>query len=316
MRCATHETCGLPLRQQVLRWQEATDHYFGPLEAHAFCDGPFDARLTACNVGSLRLLTIEAPAHRVERHRPSGDPRHDSLKLLLQVRGASEIRQRDASIHLRPGDWSLYDPQIPYAITSNQAIRQLAVQIPREKLGHLLPGCLRASEADPTEVAALRQLLSSFLSALAVQLPALPEAVGAPLSETTLALLSQALLAQRGESPERAQLHQVVRMRVRQFIHDHLADADLTVERIAREMRCSKRYLHAVFHGEPHTLDRQIWRSRLERCRQALESADASTVSISSLAYRWGFNSNSHFCRLFKREFNATPSEFLNRRMH
>jgi AraC-like DNA-binding protein len=111
-------------------------------------------------------------------------------------------------------------------------------------------------------------------------------------------------------------LPEVLRVRVRQYIHSHLADADLTVERIAQDMRCSKRYLHVLFQGEAHTLDRQIWLSRLERCKQALADADASAVSISALAYRWGFSSNAHFCRLFKREFGATPSEFLRRGVH
>jgi AraC-like DNA-binding protein len=235
---------------------------------------------------------------------------------LLQLKGVSEIRQRDASFSLQPGDWSLYDPRVPYAITSNEAIRQLAVQIPREKLGHLPVGSLHTCAAHTPELVALHQVLSSFLGALAAQLHTLPDAVGAPLSETTLGLLAQALLAQRGEAPERMPLPEVLRVRVRQYIHSHLADADLTVERIARDMRCSKRYLHVLFKSEAHTLDRQIWLSRLERCRQALATADASAVSISALAYRWGFSSSAHFCRLFKREFGVTPSDFLRHGMH
>jgi len=316
MKCAMHDTVGLSLRQQVSHWQDATDHYFGPLEAQALCDGPFDARLTACEAGSLRLLTIEAPAHRVLRDHPASDPRHDSFKLLLQLQGVSEIRQSDASFSLQPGDWSLYDPRVPYTITSHESIRQMAVQIPREKLGHLPLGSLHTCETDAPELLALYQVLSSFLGALAAQLSTLPDAAGAALSETTLGLLAQALQAQRGDASERTPLPEVLRARVRQYIHSHLADADLTVERIAQDMRCSKRYLHALFQGEAHTLDRQIWLSRLERCRQALATADPSAVSISALAYRWGFNSNAHFCRLFKREFNLTPSECLKRGVH
>ncbi|WP_158290190.1 helix-turn-helix domain-containing protein [Ramlibacter sp. WS9] len=316
MKCATHDTLGLPLRQQVRHWQDATDHYFGPLQAQAFCDGPFDARLTACEAGSLRLLTIDAPAHRVLRDHAASDPRHDSFKLLLQIQGVSEIRQRDASFSLQPGDWSLYDPREPYTITSPEPIRHLVVQIPREKLGHLPVGSLHTCEADAPELLALYEVLSSFLGALAAQLRTLPDAVGAPLSETTLGLLAQALQAQRGEAPERVPLPEVMRARVRQYIHAHLTDPDLTVERIAHDMRCSKRYLHSLFQGEAHTLDRQIWLARLERCRQGLATGDASTISISALAYRWGFNSNAHFSRMFKREFDTTPSEFLKRRVH
>lgn len=316
MRCATYETTGLPLREQVRHWQGATDLYFGPLQARSFCDGPFDARLVACEAGALRLLTIEAPAHCVMRDGPASNPQHDSFKLLLQLDGISEIRQRDDSFTLRPGDWSLYDPLTPYVITSHQAIRQLAVQIPREKLSHLSVGSLHTCEVHAPERVALHRVLSSFLGALAAQLKTLPDAAGASLSETTLGLLAQTLQAQRGEAPVRMPLPQVLRARVRQYVHAHLDDDELTVERIAHEMRCSKRYLHVLFKGEPHTLDRYIWLLRLERCRQALDTADLSAVSISALAYRWGFTSHAHFCRLFKQEYGCTPSEFLKRRVH
>ena len=316
MKLVTHETLGLPLRAQVHRWQEATDHYFGPLDAQALCDEPFDARLTACEAGPLRLLTIDAPAHRVMRDRAACDPRHDSFKLLLQLEGASEIRQRDASFNLQPGDWSLYDPRVPYAITSRESIRQLAVQIPRERLRHLPLGSLHTCEAHTPELAALYQVLSSFLGALAAQLRTLPDAAGAPLSETTLGLLAQAIQAQRGDAPERRPLPEVLRARVLQYIHNHLADAELSVESIAHDMRCSKRYLHRLFETEVNTLDRHIWLARLERCKQTLAEADPSTASISAVAYHWGFSSSAHFCRLFKREFGFTPSEFLRRGVH
>jgi AraC-like DNA-binding protein len=308
MKCATHDTRGLPPRQQVRHWQAASDHYFGPLRAEALSDGPFDARLAACDAGALRLLTIEAPPHRVIRDQAAKEPRHDGYKLLLQLGGTSEIRQRDASVCLQPGDWSLYDPRAPYSVSSHEPMRLFAVQIPREKLGHLPVGTLHTCEAHAPELVALHQVLSSFLVALAAQLRTLPDGAGAALSETTLGLLGQVLQAQRGEAPERVPLPQVLRARVRQYIHSHLGDADLSVEQIARAMRCSKRYLHALFQSEPHTLDREIWLLRLERCRQALADADASAVSISALAYRWGFSSNAHFCRMFKREFGSTPS--------
>jgi AraC-like DNA-binding protein len=223
---------------------------------------------------------------------------------------------RTSAFSLQPGDWSLYDPRVPYTITSQESIRQLVVQIPRGKLGHLPVGSLHTCEAHTPELAALHQVLSSFLSALAVQLQTLPDAAGVSLSEATLGLLVQALQAQQGDAPGRMPLPEVLRVRVRQYIHSHLAESDLTVERIAQEMRCSKRYLHTLFQGEAHTLDRQIWLSRLERCKQALVGSDTSKVSISALAYRWGFNSNAHFCRLFKQEFGCTPSEFLKRGVH
>lgn len=316
MKCSSHDTRGLPLRQQLRTWEQVSNHYFGPLDAQMLDDGPFDAQLQAYDAGPLRLVTIHAPPHRVQRDHPPQHLAHDTFKLVLQVQGVSEIRQRDASFNLQPGDWSLYDPRVPYAISSHQATRLLAVMIPREKLGHLPLGALHTCEAHTPELAALHRVLGSFLASLSMQLQTLPDAVGAPLSETALGLLTQAIQAQRGDGADRSPLPEVLRARVRQYIQSHLADAELTVERIAHDMRCSKRYLHRLFEQESHTLERHIWLARLERCKQALASADAAAVSISAVAYRWGFSSNAHFCRLFKREFGQTPSEFIKRGLH
>lgn len=313
MKCSSHDTRGLPPRQQLRTWEQVSNHYFGPLDAQMLDDGPFDAQLLAYDAGPLRLVTIHAPAHRVQRDHAPRQLAHDAFKLVLQVQGSSEIRQRDASFTLQPGDWSLYDPRVPYAISSHQATRLLAVMIPRDKLGHLPLGALHTCEAHIPELAALHRVLGSFLASLSMQLQTLPDAVGTPLSETTLGLLTQAIQAQRGDAAERSPLPEVLRARVRQYIQNHLADAELTVERIAQDMRCSKRYLHRLFEQEAHTLERHIWLARLERCKQALASADAASVSISAVAYRWGFSSNAHFCRLFKREFGQTPSEFIRR---
>ena len=101
--------------------------------------------------------------------------------------------------------------------------------------------------------------------------------------------------------------------RVKQFVHAHLADSELSLDHIAQQMRCSKRYLHRVFEDEAHTLDRFIWLTRLERGADALRVSAGRRSSLSEIAFAWGFNSSAHFCRVFKAQYGVSPREFQRR---
>ncbi|MBN9462559.1 MAG: helix-turn-helix domain-containing protein [Burkholderiales bacterium] len=314
MKCEIFDTAMQPHSAGADYWQQVTRRFFGPLGTSSLSDGELVARMDVYHAGPLRLYTIRAGAHRVVRdHSELGDAA-GTYKLLLQLYGESEIEQRNACFTLKPGDWSLYDPQVPYAITSRETLEHMVVQVPRERLRSLEVPALHTCEPATPELKGMYDVLSTFLSSLSTQLASLPDTVGTTLSEATLALLASTLQTRRGHAPESSALPEVLRLRVRQYIESHLSEPDLTIDRIARDLRCSKRYLHRVFENEEATVERYIWRTRLMRCRHALETG--ASTSISATAYHWGFNSTAHFCRLFKRQFGVTPSEFVRARRH
>jgi len=296
-------------------WNRAVTPYFGHLSARCEDTDSFDARLCRYEVGPMRIFTISAPAHQIVRPSASlHDHGSDYYKLILQLSGISEIEQRGKFFRLHAGDWSLYDPQVPYSIANLSRFEQLVIQIPRQQLkGYAVPN-LHTSEAREPELRGLFTLLSSFLGALSQQLPSLPSTVGIPLSETILGLLASTLAAQKEAQGEHVTLPTVLRARVKQYIQGRLADADLSLDQIAQELHCSKRYLHRIFEEEGITIDRYIWQSRLERCKEALDHARADKPAISMIAFSWGFNSSAHFCRIFKHRYGMTPREFLQHR--
>ncbi|HVZ54577.1 MAG TPA: helix-turn-helix domain-containing protein, partial [Pseudolabrys sp.] len=101
---------------------------------------------------------------------------------------------------------------------------------------------------------------------------------------------------------------------IRQYVLAHLSDPDLSIDRIARAMGCSKRYLHQVFAAENVTIERHIWRLRIERCCEALTEQGKPEKSISAIAFEWGFNSSAHFSRLFKAQVGVAPTAFRRNR--
>ena len=129
----------------------------------------------------------------------------------------------------------------------------------------------------------------------------------AELAGTILSLLDLSLPGRTVPStaPSPAE---TLRQRVKAYIRLHLRDPDLTIDRIAGALSCSKRYLHMCFADQGLSITEFIWTERLEQCRRELEQETPSGRTITEVAFSWGFNSSSHFSRLFKKRFGAPPS--------
>lgn len=292
-------------------WAEINRAHFGELEVDAMDSGLEEAELTLFRVDDLRVYRIAVPAHQVRRSaRHRDDELDDCVKLLLQLRGQGCIRQRSRQFHLRPSDWSLYDPRVPYSIENREHASLLALQIPRHRLSGFAGQDLHTCESPTSGGVGLAAVLGSFLVSMSEQLPTLPDDASPALAETVLGLLSATLARSRAEAQEHATLPDVLRARVRQYVQTHWADPSLNIGQIAAVMRCSKRHLHRAFDDGGQTLDRYIWLTRLNHARGLLLSGEgAGAMPIGVLAAACGFRTASHFCRLFKAEFGLPPGD-------
>jgi AraC family transcriptional regulator len=88
--------------------------------------------------------------------------------------------------------------------------------------------------------------------------------------------------------------------------------ANLTVEYLARQVDLSPAHFARAFKETtgraPH---RYLLTLRLEWARRLL---DVANPVLSEIALRTGFSDQSHFTRLFKREFGITPGAVLRNR--
>jgi len=292
-------------------WSEINRHHFGGLTVEAMDTGLLEAELSRFDMGDMRIFLIDAPAHHVRRNvRRAPDALDDSYKLVLQLQGRGRIVQSEREFELRPGDWSLYDPRVPYSITNTERTRLLAIQIARERLRSFKVPELHTCQARNSSQLGLSAVLGSFLRSLSEQLISLPDDAAPALCDTVLSLLGSTLSSEQQAQREHAPLPEVMRLRVQQYVHAHLGDETLSIDAIAEAMRCSKRYLHRVFESgaEQLTLERYIWRARLERCKALLAAGQAPERQIADIAFACGFRSNAHFCRLFKAEYGMAPS--------
>ena len=298
----------VPACDRAEAWSHINTRYFGRLRVSSLHDGPLDASLDVFDVGALRMYRIDAPAHHIARDSACGElPTDEFYKLVLQVSGRGIVEQQQRRVVLQPGHWILYDPRAPYSITNHERCTLLVTQVPRALLAGLrLPGP-HAGEMGSDNVAGLHSVFGSYLRALSDQLPGLPDGVGQAISESVMGLLGSTLAETLRRVGEPVPLPSMLKLRVNQYVQAHLSDPELSIQRIADALRCSKRYIHRVFEDDVLSLERLIWNQRLERCHAALTHEANAKRSAAEIGFAWGFRSSAHFNRLFKQHYGLTP---------
>ena len=150
-------------------------------------------------------------------------------------------------------------------------------------------------------------LLSQHLMGLAKEIGAVPPSAHVALCRTVIGLLDIAL--PEPESATRFTAMAALRERVLAYIAQHFQEDDLSPARIAAAHGISLRYLHALFAQGDTTVVGHILESRLQACWRSLVDPACRHLQVSAIAFHWGFNSTSHFCRAFKQRFGVSPSD-------
>lgn len=83
----------------------------------------------------------------------------------------------------------------------------------------------------------------------------------------------------------------------------------LSAEAIAAEHKLSPRYVRKLFESEGLSFTEFALGQKLRRAHRMLADPRWAQRSITDIAYEAGFNDLSYFNRVFRRRFDATPSE-------
>jgi len=96
------------------------------------------------------------------------------------------------------------------------------------------------------------------------------------------------------------------------YARANLGDESLSLNTIASAIGISARHLSRVFERSPQSLMRTVWLYRLEACKDDLSKPKMRYTSTAEVAYSWGFNNLSHFCRRFCEAYGMTPKEWVS----
>lgn len=296
----------LPPEERNLYWmQQVSDHLIQVDCPPAIISGGILASFDQSPYGLVTVNRIQADTHSVQRSRTDieNDPKH-SVFLCAMLEGNGFSWQGTTCASHSPGDIVLYNTMEPYGQGFPADMEMLVVDIPMDTLeahlgpwqGHDLVKIDRNAQVRNASCENLHTLLSRQRNRDVSQLA---------LSEHFLDQLGTLLDARRIKSTNRPR--QQLLHRCLEYIEQHLDLDELDVEHLSRAMHTSSRQLARAFELEGISVSRYIWNRRLERCREDILTSPE--ISISHIAFRWGFNHSAHFSRSYKQRFGETPSQ-------
>ncbi|MGW5691902.1 helix-turn-helix domain-containing protein [Streptomyces asiaticus] len=225
--------------------------------------------------------------------------------------GAPSVREPASDVFLGPGDICFYDVHRPPQLDVPARSRMKVFLLPRELLGLEDSDLHQITNAPVTRTSGMGALLSPFLSDLADTAAVSQPPVVKMLAWNAVDLLATLAREHLSEHATGTPHDQAPLMSaIREFIDLHLSDVDLSPQTIAKANRISVRYLHKLFKDEGTTVGRWIRRRRLEECRRALTFRPRGNQTIAAVANRWGFQSATHFSRVFRAAYGMSPREW------
>ena len=94
-----------------------------------------------------------------------------------------------------------------------------------------------------------------------------------------------------------------------EYVNRHLADPDLSAERIAEALFVSRRRLYQLF-DDGEGISGRIRRMRVDRAKELLADPTRASYGIGEVAKMCGFVNAAHFSRTFRRIVGSTPREY------
>jgi AraC family transcriptional activator of tynA and feaB len=236
-----------------------------------------------------------------------------SLPVLLfaAINGSCRFAQHNHSCILHPGDWCLIDTHFSYegwSLAAEAELLALGLEQPSdpEVLDLLEQGAGHRCDGKT----GMSRVLQSTLTEALRQMTRLAPSSGRSLQRAVTAMAWDALREQLEAPPPG--VHQDVRCaRLKAYVESQLADPELSVDSIAQACGMSVRSVHRAFAADPAgSVSKYLWMRRLSHCAATLRDPRQAHRPITDICLSWGFNSTSHFSRLFKEQFGVPPRDY------
>lgn len=289
-------------------WREALSltHLEWDLEAAPQPD--FRARISQRRLDGIRVVECRCDPCTGWRRRPQiSRSEEPCFGILFNLRGREVVRQHGDEAVLRPGDFVMWDSDRAMEFRVLEPLQKLTLLVPKARMQALCGDADRYAGTVVPGSGGVAGIAAEALRRLARDFAKIEEHEATAAIEPVLSLLAATLMARRPA-------HQVTEGHLDSFrnacryIEDHLGDGDLTPSQVACAQGVSLRYLHAVFFKQDTSVGQWIRERRLFHCHREL-SQTRQTGTITTIAFRWGFNSMAHFSRAFKSRYSVSPKE-------
>lgn len=298
------------MRQSESRdaWSEQLTSLCGRAAHLLFPEQGFAAEIKVRDVGGIGIGRLSHNAREIGQHKATiADDRCRHMMLVVQLSGRAVISQGDADTEIAANDLAIIDTYRPFACRFSGTNRQLAAYIPAAELTVRSPANRFARPIRWTGRAGIGGLARSTLMAMARSADRYDENDAIHAREMLVGLVAHMVEGER--TPRVTANGPLPSRRVRTFIDAHLADPELGPAHIAAGCGISVRRLHRSFANAEWSVCELIRRRRLAKCREDLLDPAKDALSITQIAFRWGFNDAAHFSRSFRNMYDQSPRD-------
>lgn len=307
-----------PIRFSTLGLREADRipffrDFIGPAVCHLDIepsDGPFHADMTVRRMPGLDLVSCRTSPMRLSRTAPLLADGNDNIAVFMSSSGGT-ARQRGREITHRPGDAIVVTSAEASACTFPSPARYRGFHVSRAALASMVEGLDNLPlRRIPVRTAALQHLLRYAGFLLQEAPPATPELARiSALHLCDLLALTIGATREAAAAAEGRGLRAVRLAAIKADVVEHLDQPGLTISAMAARQGITPRYVQILFASEGTTFSQFVLLQRLARMRRLLADPRFIGRSIGALALEAGFGDVSYFNRMFRRRYDATPSD-------
>ena len=291
-------------------WRETISNAYFPLDISYTDEPKFSGELEARSLGPVSLSRLECDGliyRRSKRHLVA--PHGSDFLITIPDRGEVGFVQEKCDTRCGPGGFLLERSDVPYDFWHRDRTSMWVVKAPNASL--------RARVGPPERLAgmtfdATRGVGACFVDMVRSIGPRLDEMDPRALDTLGQQIVDLVCLAIHADdrvldthlsSVRAAHLY-----RAEQYIRSKLDWPELMPQQIADACGISLRYLQQLFTDNDRSVCDWIREQRLIRCEEELRKP-SSRLSISEIAYRWGFADQSQFSKHYRKRFGRTPSD-------
>ncbi|MHA1529028.1 MAG: helix-turn-helix domain-containing protein [Alphaproteobacteria bacterium] len=268
-------------------------------------EGPqrFPARILSYGGKARSCHIIEAPSHaasRTAREIARSDP--DQVHLSYMMAGDRRLRARDCDTRIGAGHLFAVDTRKPFdLLRSSGSYRAVKLVFPA---GDMPPSSSGAGPFCPEFLRSHRLygVLCAACASLGSELEQADDVERNMLMSVAECLFSLIARQQRPETADdwRREMFAVIGLEMDR----HIGDAGFDLDRLARGIGLSHRYVQRVMERHGTTFSALLREKRMEYARNRLTS---SRCKIDEIVAESGYSELSAFYRAFKRQFGYAP---------
>ncbi|MBL4869474.1 MAG: helix-turn-helix domain-containing protein [Robiginitomaculum sp.] len=306
-------TTGLSKNASREYWNDVICQKFTELDTEFAGNEIFHGKISSAQIGALSFSKVSASRSNVYHTKKHIAKTKERVYLLhLQLKEQSFNSQFGKGSLLEEGDFTLVDSTMPYSVKFNNEISMGVLKIPHH--------CFEQRMRIPKEIfgskfsgdKGISGMLSQMLRGYWRQeIHQTTQTISAQLAENILDVLVTSIQSNIRGSFHRAPIRTVRYLQIKRYTSHSLRDPDLSPQKIARIFKITPRYLHQIFAASGNeSIGQYILRRRLEECERQFMDPVMVESTITDIAFTWGFNSMTHFSRVFRDKYQLSPREF------